>query len=225
MERMPSFADILRPRTCYVSVLFSLVVQLMLGQSSSIPYGDVGPTFDDQFLSYTYNQHYASIHDIDFRNLTLRFFDKNGNPANSVRLEKGKYEHKEPLEFESIKFESIEYVSAADALVVFSDFVAGGSGNGYGEAQLFSASHGRLRVEQDLHWDENLGTNGPSYSFDRSSKTLVIPTAHYLPGDAHCCVSAMDVITLRWEGRRFVQTDLKTELSDYGKTKGLKLAP
>jgi hypothetical protein len=59
--------------------------------------------------------------------------------------------------------------------------------------------------------------------YEAKSKTLVIHSAHYIPGDAHCCVSAMDVVTFRWNGAQFVQSDLRTELSDYGKKQGKTL--
>jgi hypothetical protein len=63
----------------------------------------------------------------------------------------------------------------------------------------------------------------PTESFDTRTNTLLIRTAHYSPGDAHCCISAMDVITLQWDGTRFAQKDFKTELSDYGKAEGKTL--
>jgi len=60
-------------------------------------------------------------------------------------------------------------------------------------------------------------------SFDAAKNELVIRSAHYVPGDAHCCVSAMDVVTLRWDGVRFVPVGIQTELSDYGKEAGKTL--
>jgi len=57
-----------------------------------------------------------------------------------------------------------------------------------------------------------------------SMNTLVIRSAHYIPGDAHCCVSAMDIVTFKWDGTRLVQSDIQTELSAYGKREG-KIRP
>jgi hypothetical protein len=53
-------------------------------------------------------------------------------------------------------------------------------------------------------------------SFDEKTNKPVVRSAHYLPGDAHCCVSAINV-TPRWNGSRFVQTGIRTKLSDNGK--------
>ena len=52
---------------------------------------------------------------------------------------------------------------------------------------------------------------------------LTFPSAHYLHGDAHCCVSAIDIVEMHWNGRRFVQAARRTELSDYGKGEGKRL--
>lgn len=62
--------------------------------------------------------------------------------------------------------------------------------------------------------------DAPTASFDAGTNILVIRSSHYIPGDAHCCVSAMDVVTFRWDQTRFVQSELQTELSKYGKTAG-----
>ncbi len=45
-------------------------------------------------------------------------------------------------------------------------------------------------------WDEHFDTNKSYASFNEKSRTLIVRTAHYLPGNAHYCVSAIDVITL-----------------------------
>jgi hypothetical protein len=60
-------------------------------------------------------------------------------------------------------------------------------------------------------------TKQSRFSFDPVTDTVVIRTAHYLPDDAHCCVSALDVVTLRWNGTQFEEIGFRTELSDYGK--------
>ena len=39
----------------------------------------------------------------------------------------------------------------------------------------------------------------------------------------HCCVSALDVVTLRWNGTKFEETGFKTELSGYGRAEGKTL--
>jgi len=98
-----------------------------------------------------------------------------------------------------------------------------GSSSGGGTALVFTVSNNRLRLTQAIGWDTHFQTKERTESFDPGTDTLVVRTAHYIPGDAHCCVSAMDVITLHWNGTRFAQTDFKTELSEYGKAEGKTL--
>jgi len=74
-----------------------------------------------------------------------------------------------------------------------------------------------------MQWDTHFQTKKPTDSFDPGTKTVVVRTAHYIPGDAHCCVSGMDVITSRWDGKHFLQREFKTELSEYGKAQGKTL--
>ncbi len=91
-----------------------------------------------------------------------------------------------------------------------------------GLAKVFRLDAGRLTIVPGLDWDEHFDAKS-KYSFDARTNTLVVRAAHYLPGDAHCCVSAMDVFTLRWAGTTFAQASMKTELSDHGKRAGKTL--
>ena len=88
---------------------------------------------------------------------------------------------------------------------------------------MFNLSANRLCVVQEIDWDTHFQAGQPTDSFDPSTNTLVIRSAHYIPGDAHCCVSAMDVVTLRWDGTQFAPAPIQTELSEYGKTQGKTL--
>jgi len=109
------------------------------------------------------------------------------------------------------------------ALILFDWFSIGGSSSKEGVAQVFTVSSGRLKVTQQFRWDEHFITNEPYHRYDPQAKTLIVRSAHYLPGDAHCCVSAMDVVTLRWNESRFDQMGVKTELSENGKKEGKAL--
>ena len=110
-----------------------------------------------------------------------------------------------------------------ELLVLFSWFAVGGLSSQGENAQVFAFSGGHLQLMQDLGWDTHFEPGQPAESFDDSTNTLVVRMAHSLPGDARCCVSAMDVVTLQWDGARFVQTGLQTELSKSGKREGKKL--
>ena len=188
-------------------------------------------TFHDITVSYTYPGTYRTIRQADFRNLTLHKFDENG-PDEGVQLTNGKFK----AEFqngvgESVSIDSIYFLppspgtQAQYALVLSEWESVGGSSSQWGIAQVFELSGDRLSVVQQVDWDWHYG--GPYEPFKRlfetKTNTITFPSAHYLPGDAHCCVSAIDIVTMRWNGSRFLQTKIRTELSGYGKRQGKTL--
>ena len=145
-----------------------------------------------------------------------------------VIFSNGHYEDHEPDNY-SIDLNGIYYLRTPPssrgscAVVLSSWFAAGGSSSQGGTAEVFTVSDDRLRSTQRIDWDTHFQAGQPTQSFDPSTNTLVIRSAHYIPGDAHCCVSAMDIVTFRWDGARFVQSSIKTELSEYGKTQKMTL--
>jgi len=163
---------------------------------------------------------------VDFRNFKVFILDQAGKPAGSVLLKKGHYNRDEPSSHFSMDLDSISFLSASpsskgsSALVLYSWSAAGGSSSQGGTAQVFTVTDGHLRAVQEIGWDTHLQAGQPTNSFDMSTNTLVIRSAHYIPGDAHCCVSAMDIVTFKWDGTRLVQSDIQTELSAYGKREG-----
>jgi hypothetical protein len=189
-----------------------------------------GSTFTSRQVRFSYQDSYSSLRGIDFRDFTFfQNFDEEGKPAGNVSLKNGHYKHDQPLDQFSVDLESTYYLGKTAspneefALVLFSWFAAGGSSSQGGNAQVFALSDGHLRVTQEMGWDTHFEAGQPTDSFDESTNTLLVRTAHYMLGDAHCCVSAMDVVRLKWDGRRFVQTNLTTELSEYGKKEGKRL--
>ena len=69
---------------------------------------------------------------------------------------------------------------------------------------------GRLQSMQSIDWETHAAGTHPTWSFDAKTNTLVIRADHYRPGDAHCCISAIDVVTFRLDGARFTQTAITT---------------
>ncbi len=164
---------------------------------------------------------------MNFGNLAFKEFDQSGKATISFSLTNGRYKEEEDKDFShyDLQLQSIYGLSRTllsngqSALVLLSWDGGGVSSSQGGIAQVFTLSKGHLRVIQDMEWDTHFDAGQSTESFDANTGRLVVRTAHYIPGDAHCCVSAMDVITLRWNGARFVQTGLLTELSAYGKEK------
>ena len=195
------------------------------GQTSQVPYDETGPTFLIRDGADPYPGSYLSIRKVDFRNLPFHGDDDNGKPIN---LRNGHYKHDDPYGHFSIDLGSIHYLTSASskggsALVMYSWFGVGGSSSQGGNALVFTVSDGHLRSVQGIDWDTHFQAGQPTESFDAKTGTLVIRSAHYIPGDAHCCVSAMDVVTFKWDGNHFVQSGIQTALSEYGKREGKTL--
>ena len=204
------------------------------GQGSTASYGlGYGLNFSNIAARFTYRGSYPDIRQVDFKNLEIQFFGKEGRSVRAAQLKNGSFKHSEMdgktfLGAEELTLESVHYLTPPGvepglAVVLLKDFSVSGSSSQDEIAQVFEVSRRRLRVEQELQSDEHFSDSFPAHSFDESTKTLVMETTHYLQGDAHCCVSAKDVITLRWTGTRFEQASLQTELTETGRSEGKKL--
>ena len=213
--------------------LLPFILATAFAQNSDVPYAPnsngPGPTFSDERVNNLYPGSYRSLSNIDFRDFTYLDFDKAGRPSGRYALRKGHFQQDDEFNHSSMDLASIYYLpresttGAAAALVLLSWFAAAGSSSAGENAKVFTLSGNRLRVVQEINWDTHFEASRPTESFDPTTNTLVIRSAHYTPGDAHCCVSAVDVVTFRWDGHRFVQTGIQTELSQYGKTNGKKI--
>ena len=192
-------------------------------QFTSVPYaGNSGPLFSIETVNQPRPGQYRSIRDVDFRKLA---------GPRGKRLKNGRYEHTERegkfvLQFESVALEHVYYLNQAYALVLYRLVEGGGSTNNMGTAVIFGLSHRRLTAVQRITWDVDASRSEKIprlYSFDPGRNTVTILSSHYIPGDAHCCISAVDVVTLAWKDSHFEKVSLTTELSEYGRTQGKKL--
>jgi len=198
----------------------------LFAQSPTVPYAQFfGPDFDNVHLDHSYPGSYASIQKVGFRNMRLIVFDASGKGDTVLLFRNGSRKWKEKNgDANEAKIEEVDYLSPDDeyALVVFHWLSIAANANTDGYAQVFRLANHQLSAVQQLRWNEQFETK-EKYSFDATSKTLTVRSAHYLTGDAHCCISAMDIFTLLWKDGAFVQRGVKTELSDYGKKEGKKL--
>lgn len=99
-------------------------------------------------------------------------------------------------------------------MVIFRELHAGGSSNHYQRAVVYERDQlsGAISVRHEVVWDTHFGTDLPYVEFHPRSQILTARTARYRDGDGHCCASAMDVIRLQWDGRRFAELDRKTAI-------------
>jgi hypothetical protein len=212
---------------------FALLLILLapaFSQTSPVPYAEeMGPSFTSSDADLSFPGHYASIQKVDFRKLKSPTQDAEGKSPRKISFKNLFHKNGDTDDHFSEALDAIHYLgglSSSDgdsALVLYYWSDAGGSSSQGGRARVFTGSGGHLRLVQTLDWDTHFETSQPTVSFDKSTNTLLIRTAHYIPGDAHCCVTAMDVVTYRWNGTRLVQSGLETELSEYGKSEGKTL--
>lgn len=189
-------------------------VSSISAQTSTVPYAEFyGPLFKLERSSDAYPQLYESIHDVDFQNLTVRL----GN-GGTFHLRNGKYETKDEVGQTSVEIAGVHYPSSSEkgreyALVLYEEDDVGGSSNQEGVAKVFELEDKRLRDVQSLSWDlHHGGPHGKLDTFNEKENSLEIASSHYRPGDAHCCVSAVDIIVYHWEGKRLNQASVRTEL-------------
>jgi hypothetical protein len=204
----------------------------VLGQISQVPY-EYESGLTNKQLTYSYKGSFSSIRKIDFRNFDFYTFDENGNPLpgrdnkSETHLANGHYKHQEPGDYKSLDLVSFHYLpklpqsSGDSAVALLSWFGAGGSSNERWIAQVFTVSGGQLRVVQEIVWETEAEEGGGSLV--AKTNTLVIRSDHCIPGDGYKYPSALDVVTLKWDGNRFVQEGIRTELSKYGKREGKRL--
>lgn len=225
----------IRATLCFPAIFMTLVrlvtacpliflSTFLFAQKSTVPYAEFAePTIEDTAVRYTYPDSYPSIRAVNFRNRQLQVLGQ------AVRLRNGESKWVEKgLSHNEVSLDEIFYLTQPNAsgtqyaLLIFTWFSAGGSSSQEGIAQVVELSDHRLQTIQELQWDQHFDTSHYE-SFNPRTKTLTVRSAHYMPGDAHCCVSAMDVYTLQWNGSKFIQKSMTTELSDYGKREGKKL--
>lgn len=201
------------------------------GQTRSVPYDrDFGPGFYELALDNPYPGRYESIAAVNFQDHTVTIFGEDKRVLSKAELRNGWYEHRGKSAYETVKLDSIHYLPSQDtgrqfALVLYTWFAASGSSNTDGVAEVYALEAHQLKLVQQFSWDEHFETEKPYASFDEKSQDLIIRSGHYLPGDAHCCISAVDVITLRWDGQRYAKSSVRVEPSKHGRQGGRKLNP
>jgi hypothetical protein len=229
LTRLPNF-----PKGFVAALLGAFILCAcvgVVGQTRGVPYDrDRGPGFSELTLDSPYPGIYENIEAVDFRDHTLTIFDENKHSLIRAKLKDGRYEHRGKTEFDDVKLDSVYYLPSQDAerkfaLVLYTWFAAVGSSNTDGIAEVYALEAHQLKLVQQFSWDEHFETDERYISFDEKSQTLTIRSGHYLPGDSHCCISAVDVVTLRWDGSRLAKRSVRVELSKYGRESGKKLYP
>jgi hypothetical protein len=179
-------------------------------------------------LSYVYPKSYEKLKEADFKNFNARFYYSPKELEDSRQLKNGRYSHRGNEGFADIYLDEVDFINRKSdksmyALVLFQWIYGGGSSNNHGIAQVFELRDRQLTLVQQIEWDQHFDTKKDYSRFERKLGRLIIRSARFLPGDSNCCISAADTVTFQWNGSRFVQVGVQTELSDYGLRNGKKL--
>jgi hypothetical protein len=159
---------------------------------------------------FVYRGQYSQFKKINFENFVLHTFDDKNRHDICGKLHDGlwKDEDKNHLSMESLTWNdeyplssgnsSIQYV-----LVLFDYFGVGGSSESDGYAQVWSLQDKKLRIVQQIQFNTHFSSEDWYFAFDKNRQLLTVRASHYMPGDAHCCISAFDELTFRWQGGLF----------------------
>ena len=229
-----TFLSIFLVGFCLLSLSSLQAAAQFSATSKFVPYkGELGPVYHDWSLHYPYRNSYQRIQEVDFRNLTVPIlFGENGGSGLRARLKNGRYFVRHfPWGFDSVKLDSVHILSSDTnnrqyAMVWYtwtSGYVTSKSVEEV--AYIFELKDQRLILREGLHCDKDFDASGPHISFKAKSRILIFRNPHSLQDDPEGVVSAMDIFTLRWNGNRFVPTDMRTQLSPQGVLLGSKLQP
>jgi hypothetical protein len=172
------------------------------------------------FPRHTYPQPVREISEVDFRNLGVSFFERDGKCCYySAELANGYSFVRRPTESDEVVLLQVNYFdfrpsappsharAARFAAVVYGWVSSGGSASGYGAVNIFEAINNRLILLQQIEFIAQ--TPGTGAFFDPSTRILRIVASHY-GDDPHCCPSRQDIVEFHWAQRFFQQTTVRT---------------
>lgn len=186
------------------------------------PYGNPdwdGPEYLITQPNFTYRGEYEQLQDIDYKNFVLHTFDRKGGHFICGQLNGGYWEAivENGTSLETLKWRQSyplrsEPAVPQEILVIFDYWGASGSSGGDGYAQVWRLEDNRITIVEQIRFDtDSAGHENKNFSYDAKSQQLRIRASHYLPGDAHCCISAYDELTFRWEDGLFTLVKKETK--------------
>ncbi len=176
--------------------------------AQTLPYGPLhGNSYRQTELIETRHGTCAEGKKPDFRNMTFTLSDEPVRLVNG-RMSKTETEDGHFLGSLAVDLASVHPLPRGDRserywLVLLFVESAGGSSSQSYCSQVFGCSNGQLQAVQQIVWDARTERHKTPVSLDSHTGKLRFLTTHYLPGDAHCCVSAQDEVTYDWRGARY----------------------
>lgn len=203
---------------------FILISQLLAGRTtqkpdvqivSPMPYGDEGMGYEISRPGFIYREHFDSLDKIDSKNFVIHWFQRKRHVV-CGQLRGGYWESHDGVELNSLRLVKSYSLPSSEPgsdflLVLFEYYGVSGSSDSSGIAQVWKLRDGRLSVEQQIDYNTHFRGVGANETHFRKDDHLLVRASHYLTGDAHCCVSAYDELTLRWSGSEYVLTRIETK--------------
>jgi hypothetical protein len=190
------------------------------------PYDEsIGADYSITQPNFTYRGEFSHSQDIDYENFVLHTFDKRNRHEVCGQLHNGLWEdrdkdlggmesltwgHAYPLRSDS---PAVQYMQA-----YFTYFGVGGSSDSDGYAQVWRLQGKKLTVVQQIQFNTHFDGPRPVLIFKLPGEKLTVRASHYLPGDPHCCISAFDELTFRWEDGLFKLVKKETKPTLTGPT-------
>ncbi len=160
--------------------------------------------------NFTYRGEYPPSRKLDFGNFVLHTFDGKNQHALCGKLHGGLWEEtdKDHVGMESLTWQNAYSLSSENpsiryVLAFFTYFGVGGSSESDGYAQVWRWQGGKLTIIQQIQFNTHFAGDREYFAFDKDRQSLIVRASHYMLGDAHCCISAFDEMTFRWEDGLF----------------------
>lgn len=181
--------------------------------------------------NFVYSQELATISDINFKRMVLHTFDQKGKHLTCGQRHDGRWESIDEKDYvwEALTLRHAYVLPSRNSetqfvLVIFDYWVAAGSSDTATYAQIWKLESKQLRIVEQIDVNTHFDTPDSKYFFfDPDRQILWMLSSDFLPGDAVCCLSAYDELTIDWTGSQFELKKRATRLTDFGKEHGAKL--
>jgi hypothetical protein len=169
-----------------------------------------GPDYRITRPNFVYRGEFLQFRGFDYKNFVLHTFDKKNGHVVCGQLHEGKWEDREENHagLESLTWEQAYPLSSGNpsiqyVLAFFTYFGVGGSSESGGYVQVWRLQDKQLTIVQQIQFNTHFAGEREYFAFDKDRQSLTVRASHYMPGDAHCCISAFDELTFRWEDGLF----------------------
>jgi len=183
---------------------------------SPVPYGSIGKQFEISKPGFVYSGQYASFQEIDPKNFVVHAFLKKRHLI-CGKLTRGHWEAKGEGGFDELDFVKSYALPSTDEnskylLVILEQSSAYGSSESDHYAQIWRLHDEKLSIEQQISYNTHFSGDSDRFEhFFKKDSALQVRSSHYLEHDAHCCISAYDELTFRWNGDEYVLTRIETK--------------